>query len=133
MYSSLQEESPTPHDLGLEQIGVKVNRQGYVLHDEKLSTNIPGIWVAGDARGGPLFTHTSWDDFRILQSQILGDGSRTLNRIVPYAIFTILNWDVSELLKSKHRCKKWISQYLIFRFQRTAKQTNSVKPKDSSN
>jgi len=79
---------PNTDDLGLEKIGVRVDHKGYVLHDEKLSTNVPGVWVAGDARGGPLFTHTAWDDFRILQSQILGDGSRTLHRIVPYAIFT---------------------------------------------
>src|SRR5262249_248873 len=41
-----------------------------------------------DIRGGAMFTHTSWDDYRILLSQIAGDGSRTTERIVPYAIFT---------------------------------------------
>jgi len=35
-----------------------------------------------------MFTHTSWDDYRILMSQLAGDGSRTTARIVPYAIFT---------------------------------------------
>jgi pyruvate/2-oxoglutarate dehydrogenase complex dihydrolipoamide dehydrogenase (E3) component len=44
--------------------------------------------VAGDIRGGPQFTQTSWDDFRILESQLAGDGSRTTDRVVPYALFT---------------------------------------------
>ena len=35
-----------------------------------------------------MFTHTSYDDFRVLASQMVGDGSHTTERVVPYAIFT---------------------------------------------
>jgi len=56
--------------------------------DRRLATNVAGIWAAGDIRGGPQFTHTSWDDYRILVSQLIGDGSRTTDRVVPYAVFT---------------------------------------------
>ena len=62
--------------------------KGIVEVDERLATPVEGIWAAGDIRGGPMFTHTSWDDHRILLSQMAGDGSRTTERIVPYAIFT---------------------------------------------
>lgn len=79
---------PNTDDLGLETVGVTVGRDGSLPVDVRLSTNVAGIWVAGDIRGGPLFTHTSWDDYRILKSQLLGDGSRTTERIVPYAVFT---------------------------------------------
>ena len=79
---------PNTGDLGLETVGIKMSPRGIVPINEKLSTQVQGIWVAGDIRGGPMFTHTSWDDFRILESQILGDGSRTTKRIVPYAMFT---------------------------------------------
>lgn len=79
---------PNTNDLGLETVGVKVSDHGIVEVDERLATNVKGIWAAGDIRGGPMFTHTSWDDFRILMSQIAGDGSRTTKRVVPYAIFT---------------------------------------------
>ena len=34
-----------------------------------------------------MFTHTSYDDYRVLESQFLGDGSHTTNRVVPYAMF----------------------------------------------
>jgi pyruvate/2-oxoglutarate dehydrogenase complex dihydrolipoamide dehydrogenase (E3) component len=75
-------------DLGLETVGVKTSEHGIVDADERLSTNVKGVWVAGDIRGGPMFTHTAWDDYRILESQIAGDGSRIVERVVPYAIFT---------------------------------------------
>jgi pyruvate/2-oxoglutarate dehydrogenase complex dihydrolipoamide dehydrogenase (E3) component len=78
---------PNTDDLGLETVGVNLNR-GFVEVDDRLATNVHGIWAAGDIRGGPMFTHTAWDDHRVLHSQISGDGSRTTRRIVPYAIFT---------------------------------------------
>jgi pyruvate/2-oxoglutarate dehydrogenase complex dihydrolipoamide dehydrogenase (E3) component len=67
---------------------VKTSRHGIVEADKRLSTSVKGIWVAGDIRGGPMFTHTAWDDYRILESQLIGDGARTLERVVPYAVFT---------------------------------------------
>ena len=80
--------TPNTDDLGLETVGVRKNDKGIVEVDERLATSVPGIWCAGDIRGGPMFTHTSWDDNRILASQMLGDGSRTTDRIIPYAVFT---------------------------------------------
>lgn len=79
---------PNTTDLGLETVGVKVSDRGIVTADKRLATNVEGIWVAGDIRGGPMFTHTSWDDYRVLMSQLLGDGSHTTDRVVPYAVFT---------------------------------------------
>lgn len=79
---------PNTDDLGLDKVGVKVSKSGIVEADNRLSTNVKGIFAAGDIRGGPMFTHTAWDDYRVLESQILGDGSRTTDRVVPYAVFT---------------------------------------------
>lgn len=79
---------PNTDDLGLETVGVELDDKGFVRVDERLATSVPGIWAAGDIRGGPMFTHTAWDDGRVLQSQLLGDGARRCDRIVPYAIFT---------------------------------------------
>lgn len=80
--------TPNTDDVGLDTIGVRVSERGIVEANERLATNVEGVWVAGDIRGGPMFTHTSWDDYRILLSQMTGDGSRTTDRVVPYAIFT---------------------------------------------
>jgi pyruvate/2-oxoglutarate dehydrogenase complex dihydrolipoamide dehydrogenase (E3) component len=79
--------TPNTDDLGLENIGLETSK-GIVEADEKLKTSVDGIWVGGDIRGGPQFTHTSYDDFRVILSQIAGDGSHTTDRVVPYAIFT---------------------------------------------
>lgn len=79
---------PNTDDLGLENVGIETDKRGFIQADERLATSVEGIWAAGDIRGGPMFTHTSYDDHRVLLSQMVGDGSRTTNRIVPYAVFT---------------------------------------------
>lgn len=79
---------PNTDDLGLQNVGLEVADGGIVEGDERLATSVEGIWVAGDIRGGPMFTHTSYDDFRVLSSQMTGDGSHTTDRVVPYAMFT---------------------------------------------
>lgn len=79
---------PNTDDLGLASVGLRRERGGTVPVNERLRTPVRGLWAAGDIRGGPMFTHTAWDDFRILESQMQGDGSRTTRRIVPYAVYT---------------------------------------------
>lgn len=79
--------TPNTDDLGLENIGLETEK-GIVEGDERLKTSVEGVWVAGDIRGGPMFTHTSYDDFKVILSQMAGDGSHTTDRVVPYAIFT---------------------------------------------
>ena len=78
---------PNTDELGLDTVGVEVDDKGVVQTDERLRSSVPGIWVAGDIRGGPMFTHTAYDDFEVLASQLLGDGAKTTERIVPYAMF----------------------------------------------
>ena len=79
---------PNTDDLGLENVGLETTKKGIVEADEHLMTSVEGIWVGGDIRGGPQFTHTSYDDNRVILSQMIGDGSHTTDRVVPYAIFT---------------------------------------------
>jgi pyruvate/2-oxoglutarate dehydrogenase complex dihydrolipoamide dehydrogenase (E3) component len=79
---------PNTDDLGLETLGIRLGDHGTVKVNDRLRTSVPGVWAAGDIRGGPAFTHTAYDDFRVLRSQFLGDGGDTTCRIVPYAIFT---------------------------------------------
>lgn len=80
---------PNTDDLGLDTVDVAVDEKGIVTVDARLATTTEGIWVAGDIRGGPMFTHTAWDDYRILLSQIAGDRTRTTTgRVIPYGVFT---------------------------------------------
>ncbi len=80
---------PNLDGLHPEAAGLKVTPRGAIQTDEHLRTNVPHIWAMGDVAGGLQFTYISLDDFRIVKSQLLGDGSRTTqNRgAVPYSVF----------------------------------------------
>ncbi|HYZ84830.1 MAG TPA: FAD-dependent oxidoreductase, partial [Bryobacteraceae bacterium] len=79
---------PNTGDVGLDTVGLEMMPDRTVRVTTTLATSVPGIWAAGDIRGHGQFTHTSWDDHRILVSQLFGDRSRTTDRVLPYAIFT---------------------------------------------
>lgn len=80
---------PNTDKLKLENAGIETNARGGILTDEKLMTNVPGIYAMGDVTGGLQFTYISLDDNRIVRSQVLGDGSYTLKKrgAVPYSVF----------------------------------------------
>ncbi len=81
--------TPNTDDLGLDEAGIATDKYGYIQVNEKLETNVPGVWVLGDAKGGPAFTHVSYDDHLILYENLVNGGERTINgRIIPYALFT---------------------------------------------
>ena len=81
--------TPNTERLNLPATGVKCDDKGYILVDEQLATNVAGIYALGDVKGGPAFTHISYDDYRIVRENLLRGGRRTTNdRPVPYAIFT---------------------------------------------
>ena len=75
-------------DLGLDSLGLSAGRNGVLKVDKRLGAGVPGLWAAGDVRGGLQLTSTAWDDHRVLLSQLAGDGKRTTKRVVPYAVFT---------------------------------------------
>ena len=68
--------------------GVQVDKKGFIPTNEKLETNVPGIYALGDVKGGPAFTHISYDDFRIIRTNLLENGNVTIHdRLVPYTVF----------------------------------------------
>jgi pyruvate/2-oxoglutarate dehydrogenase complex dihydrolipoamide dehydrogenase (E3) component len=79
---------PNTDDLGLEAAGVTVDEHGYIPVDDELRTNVPGIWVLGDANGKGGFTHTSYNDFEIVAANLLDKGQRRVSdRIHTYALY----------------------------------------------
>lgn len=79
---------PNSDRLNLESAGVQTNKRGFIQVNERLETNVPGIYAMGDVKGGPAFTHISYDDFRILRANLLEDGdATTADRLVPYTVF----------------------------------------------
>lgn len=80
---------PATASLNLPAAGVATDERGAIVVDETLRTGQPHIWAMGDVTGGPQFTYASLDDFRIVKSQLLGDGSytRAKQKTLPYAVF----------------------------------------------
>jgi pyruvate/2-oxoglutarate dehydrogenase complex dihydrolipoamide dehydrogenase (E3) component len=80
---------PNTDDLGLEAARIEVTGQGFVRVNNRLETNVPGVWALGDVKGGPAFTHISYNDFQIVYGNLIeGKNLTTDNRYVPYAVFT---------------------------------------------
>ncbi|MBA2449852.1 MAG: mercuric reductase [Chloroflexi bacterium] len=80
--------APNTDALDLAAAGVETGERGHIRVNERLETNVPGIYAIGDVVGGPAFTHISYDDFRILRANLLeGGGRTTADRLVPYTVF----------------------------------------------
>jgi pyruvate/2-oxoglutarate dehydrogenase complex dihydrolipoamide dehydrogenase (E3) component len=79
---------PNTDDLGLEKAGVAVDGRGYIVVDDELQTNVPGIWALGDCNGRGAFTHTAFNDAEIVVANLLeGDSRRVSDRIPVYGLF----------------------------------------------
>ncbi len=80
---------PNTDDLGLEKAGVDIDARGFVKVNGRLETNVPGVWALGDVKGGPAFTHISYNDYQIIYANLVEGKDLTIdNRIVPYSVFT---------------------------------------------
>jgi pyruvate/2-oxoglutarate dehydrogenase complex dihydrolipoamide dehydrogenase (E3) component len=96
---------PNTHGIGLDKAGVELDRRGYIKVNERLETTAPSVWAMGDCAGSPHFTHVAFDDFRIVRDNLLGGNRTTLNRLVPFCMFTdpeLARVGLNEL-EAKHR------------------------------
>jgi pyruvate/2-oxoglutarate dehydrogenase complex dihydrolipoamide dehydrogenase (E3) component len=79
---------PNTDDLGLDAAGVATDQRGYITVDDRLETNVPGIWALGDCNGRGAFTHTAYNDFEIVAANLLDGGDRRLSQRIPgYALY----------------------------------------------
>ena len=79
---------PNTDWLNLDAAGIQTDKRGFIQVNERLETNVPGIYALGDIKGGPAFTHISYDDFRIIRTNLLEKGHATIHdRLVPYTVF----------------------------------------------
>lgn len=79
---------PNTPDLDLAAAGIEPDQRGFIEVDGRLRTSVAHIYAVGDVKGGPAFTHISYDDFRIMRENLLGQRSRTTSdRPVPYTLY----------------------------------------------
>src|SRR6185437_8563828 len=80
---------PNTDDLSLDKAGVEIDSRGYIKVNGRLETTAPGIWALGDVKGGPAFTHISYNDYQIVYANLIQSKNMTTeNRYVPYSLFT---------------------------------------------
>jgi pyruvate/2-oxoglutarate dehydrogenase complex dihydrolipoamide dehydrogenase (E3) component len=83
--------TPNTASLNLSATGIQTDKHGFIPVNEQLETSVPGIYALGDIKGGPAFTHISYDDFRIIRANLLEKGheglASTHDRFVPYTVF----------------------------------------------
>jgi len=79
---------PNTDRLNLDAAGIETDKRGQIKVNERLETNVEGVYALGDVKGGPAFTHISYDDFRIVRTNLLEGGNATItDRKVPYTVF----------------------------------------------
>ena len=79
---------PNTDTLGLDKIGMKLDKRGYIKVNDELQTNLDHIWALGDCNGEGAFTHTAYNDFQIVNSHLFQDKKRKLSdRFLCYAAF----------------------------------------------
>jgi len=83
--------SPNTEWLNLDVAGIETEKGGFIKVNEKLETNVAGVWALGDVKGGPAFTHISYDDFRIIRTNLIetpDNPTASIHaRLVPYTVF----------------------------------------------
>jgi pyruvate/2-oxoglutarate dehydrogenase complex dihydrolipoamide dehydrogenase (E3) component len=80
---------PNTEDLLPERAGLTTDKKGFIKVNSRLETNVPGIWALGDVKGGPAFTHISYNDYQIVSANLIeGKNLSIENRIVSYCVFT---------------------------------------------
>jgi pyruvate/2-oxoglutarate dehydrogenase complex dihydrolipoamide dehydrogenase (E3) component len=80
--------TPNTDDLGLEKTGVTRDAHGYIVVDNHLCTNVAGIWALGDCNGRGGFTHTSYNDFKIVAANLLDHEAHSVtDRIRAYNLY----------------------------------------------
>jgi pyruvate/2-oxoglutarate dehydrogenase complex dihydrolipoamide dehydrogenase (E3) component len=78
---------PNTEELNLPAAGVETDSRGFIQVNDRLETTATGIWALGDVNGGPQFTHSSLDDYRIVAANLASGSRSTLDRLIPYTLF----------------------------------------------
>ncbi len=79
---------PNSDTLNLAAAGIQTDDRGFIKVNDRLETTASGVYALGDIKGGPAFTHISYDDFRIIRANLLEKkNASTNNRLVPYTVF----------------------------------------------
>jgi pyruvate/2-oxoglutarate dehydrogenase complex dihydrolipoamide dehydrogenase (E3) component len=79
---------PNTDSLRVSAAGIATDQRGFIHTNDKLESSVSGVYAIGDIKGGPAFTHISYDDFRIIRTNLIEKGNASIaNRLVPYTVY----------------------------------------------
>lgn len=80
---------PNTETLRPELSGIETDKNQYIKVNDKLETNVKGIFALGDVKGGLAFTHVAYNDYRVIYQNLINKEERSIkNRLIPYCMFT---------------------------------------------
>ena len=80
--------TPNTDSLNIKSAGIETGAHGYITTNAQLETNVSGVYALGDIKGGPAFTHISYDDYRVIRTNLLERGHVSIaGRLIPYTVF----------------------------------------------
>ena len=121
---------PQTENLGLENCGVKTDEKGYIVVNNKLETNVKGIYALGDVKGGPAFTHIAYNDYTIVYRNLFeGTDYSITDRPLPYCMFTDPQLGRIGLSETEAKAQKLDYQVAILPMTSVARgiETNETK------
>jgi dihydrolipoamide dehydrogenase len=78
---------PRTEKMNLQGLGVQMDQRGYVITDNRMQTNVPGVYAIGDVRGPPLLAHKASKEGVVAAEVIAGLPSAADWRAIPDAVF----------------------------------------------
>jgi len=79
---------PLSDNIGLVEVGVKINERGFVVTDNRFATAVKGIYAIGDVRGGPLLAHKAMHEGVILAEMLAGNYQGKSRQAIPMVVYT---------------------------------------------
>jgi pyruvate/2-oxoglutarate dehydrogenase complex dihydrolipoamide dehydrogenase (E3) component len=110
---------PNTGALQLQAAGIAVDEKGFIRVNDRLETNVPGVYAVGDVKGGPAFTHVSYDDYRVLKTNLIDGGNRSIEgRPLPYCVF--IDPQLGRIGASENELKKQGTKYRVAKMPMTS-------------
>jgi dihydrolipoamide dehydrogenase len=109
---------PYTKNLGLETVGVALDKRGRVITDHHYKTNVPGIYAIGDCREGPMLAHKAEDEAVACAELIAGKAGHVNYDAIPSVVYTFP--EVATVGKSEEELKAAGVAYKIGKFPFTA-------------
>ncbi|MGC1189610.1 MAG: FAD-dependent oxidoreductase [Candidatus Binatus sp.] len=106
--------TPNTNGIGLEQVGVELDERGYIKVNDRLETTAANVWAMGDCAGSPQFTHVAYHDFRVVRDNLKGGKRTTMDRLVPFCMFT--DPELARVGRNESEAKRDEIEYRIAKF-----------------